>query len=372
MVEWSKIRRERAGMSVNRILPNQTHTPLLRLNTTPSLSNMDAPQRTTSTDRLVAELRQSNDAKWERLKDLYERASRLADSGEDGEVRNTSSAAQRLQGELDYLPRTRWARESEEMVHKIERELAIKAIEPDCNSSAEDTTDFIVEDLWNSEIVCSYKNTKQVNSVLRREIEREREILRRLKDFRDETKEIHAELVEENRKLQHESQVSSQFAGLNGLNQSAGASPDVDSLNQMLHSDLLYLAERVVSQLSTDNSDTDDEGRDQETWTLDYLVLRLVSLLVRRDLSAGPGSETGPYNARMADLEAIEDCGADAMSVLSSDSTSSGAPYLSIDDHPVRTEHVELLLNCCIVETHREDENLIRLVDYRCLAALRY
>jgi hypothetical protein len=326
------------------------------------------------TGRLVAKLRRSNYAKWERLKGLYGRASRLADAGEVGEVTSTSAVVQRrlqLQGELDFLPRSRWARESEEMRQMIERDTAIsangaiRADDSDGASPAQGTTDRIAANLWNSEIVTSYKNAKEIENVVRQETGRERDVLRHLQDFRDETKEIHAELVEENRTHQ-QGRATTRPADSNGLAYQPGATSDVDSLNHVLRSDLSDFAKRVDSQLLVDNSDTGDEGRDEETWTLDELLLRLVSLLLRRHHLAGTGTARGPDNARVLDLESVQNCGADAMAALSSTSaSSSGAPYLSIDNHPVRTEHVELLLKCCIVETHKDDENLIRLVDYR-------
>jgi hypothetical protein len=366
----SKIRLSRAG---NRILPNRT--TLLATHISPNNIMVSVQTSSIPTGRLVAKLRRSNYAKWERLKGLHDRASRLADTGEVGKVTSTSAVVRRrrqLQGELDFLPRSRWARESEEMRQRIEREIAIsasgakRADESDGTAPVQGLTDRIAEDLWNSEIVTSYKNAKEIGNILRQEIGRERGILRHLQNFRDETKEIHAELVEENRKLQTGARATTRPTDSNGLAHQPGATSDVNSLNHVLRSDLAYFANRVDSQLLVDNSDTGDEGRDEETWTLDELLLHLVSLLLRRPHLAGTGTARGPDNARVLDLESVQDCGADAMAALpSASASSSGAPYLSIDNHPVRTEHVELLLNCCIVETHRDDESLIRLVDYQ-------
>jgi hypothetical protein len=371
---WSTSSKIRLARADNGILPNRT--TLLATHTFPPNNMVSVQTSSIPTGRLVTKLRRSNYAKWERLKGLNDRASRLADTGEVGKVTSTSSAVVRrrrqLQGELDFLPRTRWARESEEMRQRIEREIAmsakgpIRADESDGTAPAQGTTDRIAVDLWNSEIVTSYKNAKEIENVLRQENERERDILRHLQDFRDETKEIHAELVEENRKLQQGARATTRPTDSNGLALRPGATSDVNSLNHVLRSDLSYFAKRVDLQLHADNSDTGDEGRVEETWTLDELLLHLVSLLLRRDHLAGTGTARGPGNARVLDLESVQDCGADAMAAQpSTSSSSSGAPYLSIDNHSVRPEHVELLLNSCVVETHRDDESLIRLVDYR-------
>jgi hypothetical protein len=213
------------------------------------------------------------------------------------------------------------------------------------------------EDLYSTEIIQSYRNTKEINRVLREEIRIEQENLRQLVAFRDESREINAELVGEKQRLEQEigdgnAEASSMEEASDGTNPTT----DGDALNRQLRSDLSYAAICIEDELLSDpyrDDDSLDGGneRDEETWSLGALILRLVTLLVQPKSGADRGDQ---------DLLLEPDNGSSSSAIDNGE-----APYLAVDEHPIRTEHVRLLRECTIVESHNDDENLIRLVDYR-------
>jgi hypothetical protein len=259
----------------------------------------------------------------------------------------------RIQVEIAYLSRSRWASESEEVLRLLQgrRGSGVDL----ANSSSAWIDGHEQEDLYSAEIIQSYHNTKEINRVLLQEIHSEKENLRQLIALREESREINVELAGETQRLQQEAEDGNAQASSMEQSDNGSAMSNVESLNKTLRSDLSYaticIENKLLSDPYRDDSPGGANGKNEETWSLETLLLHLVTLLLQPSSGADAGDQD----------HCIEPEDGSSWCVFES----GGTPYLAVDEYPIRSQHVRLLTECSIAESHKDDENLIRLVDYR-------
>jgi hypothetical protein len=293
---------------------------------------MNEELRTTITDEegLLQELRDGNAERWKRLKEWHQQQDDDLDDSTVDEAAKTAAPQPRLhdmlQTELDLLPANELSQESTSMLHRISQLNNAPTSDID---NAEDERKYSIE------LVESYHELIQTNGILQQSIERERGRLRKMQDW----KEQH-QLVKETLQARHLEQTNSDREHSQVDVDEPLSNGELQLDNQRLKDHFRYVAEYIqkqreelpvkakakqsTNQLQPTNEPVGRGAGAVTYWSLDQLVFKLIERL----------------------YSSPED------------------PYLLVDVSPIDTEHVTLLSRCHMLETFKDDINMIKLIDY--------
>lgn len=302
---------------------------------------MNKEVRTTFTDEeeLLQKLRDENPERWKRLNEWHQQVcaeqvddNDLNDSAMD-EAAKTAAPQPRLhdilQTELGLLSANELAQESSSMLRRI---LQLK--EQD-TATDNDTADD--ERKYSIEIVESYHELRETNAILRMNIERERGRLRKMQDWKEQHQRVHETL-----QARHVEKANSDRAHVQVDVDKSVSHEKMELESQRLKDHFKYVAECIqkqreepppvkakAKQFTNQLQPTPDEptgrgGAAVTYWSLDQLIFELMERL-----------HSSPED-----------------------------PYLLVDVSPIDTEHVSLLTRCHMLESFKDDINMIKLIDY--------
>jgi hypothetical protein len=303
--------------------------------------NEELPTTIKDEEELLQKLRDENAERWKRLNELNQQL--CAEQGDDldDSITTVDEAAKTaapqlkprlhdmLQTELDLLPANELAQESNSMLRRI-----LQPNEQDTTTAtaADDDDNANDEIRYSMELVESYHELQQTNAILRKSIERERGRLRKMQDWKEQHQRVHETLQTQARHLERTDRDHTEVNEHEPLSNEA-----LQLENQRLKDDFRYVAEYiqkqreppapVKSKQSNQQHQPSDElpGRGAVTyWSLDQLIFKLLERL-----------HSSPED-----------------------------PYLLVDVSPIDTQHVALLFRCHMLETFKDDINMIKLIDY--------
>jgi hypothetical protein len=296
--------------------------------------NEELQAMVTDEEEVLQKLRDENAERWKRLKEWHQQQDDENDNDDDAldEAAKPAAAAPQprlndmLQTELNLLPANELVQESSSMLRRISQLN---------NATTNDIDNADDERKYSIELVESYHELCQTNAILRNSIERERGRLRKMQDWKEQHQRVHETL---------------QARHLEKTNNSEHSQVDVDESlsheklqleNQRLKDHFRYVAEYIqkqreppplkakakpsTNQLQPTPAETTGQGAAAVTyWSLDQLLFKLMERL-----------RSSPED-----------------------------PYLLVDVSPIDTEHVTLLSRCHMLETFKDDINMIKLIDY--------
>jgi hypothetical protein len=302
---------------------------------------MNEELRTPITDEeeLLQQLRDGNAERWKRLKEWHQQLCAEQDDDNDDdavdEAEEPAPAAPKprlhdmLQTELDLLPANELAQESSLMLRRISQLN---------NATTSDIDNADDERKYSIELVESYHELLQTNAILRQSIERERGRLRKMQDWKEQHQRVHETL-----QARHLEMANLDREHAEGDVDAPVSHDELQLENQRLKDHFRYVAEYIQKQReeppplkakakakqSTNQPQPTDKPVGQGAvavtyWSLDQLVFKLMERL-----------RSSPED-----------------------------PYLLVDVSPIDTEHVALLSRCHMLETFKDDINMIKLIDY--------
>jgi hypothetical protein len=189
---------------------------------------------------------------------------------------------------------------------------------------------------YSIELVESYHELIQTNAILRQSIERERGRLRKMQDWKEQHQRVHETL-----RARHLEKTNSDREHAQVDIDEPVSHEKLQLENQRLKDNLRYVAEYIqkereappvkaktkqsTNQLQQPTDEATGRGAEAVTyWSLDQLIFKLMERL-----------RSSPED-----------------------------PYLLVDVSPIDTEHVALLSRCHMLETFKDDINMIKLIDY--------
>ena len=276
----------------------------------------DPPQQ------LLQQLRDENAKRWKLIEDLHEQLVARADKeeeedGDDSDDENELLAKHpgnqildSIQVEIDLLPQNGVYAKCDELLNHLEGSPLLPTTE--------------LEDAFAAEVILSTRQVAQTDQVLKEAIQREQEKLEAMQTSIAEQTAIQ-------KKLKELEGNATFLTGTSAAAAAAAAERPTDSgqqkneqeLNQQLKEALRYLTEYIDQQCERGKA-AQQQNSDTPAMRLDELISKLLERAI-----ASP-----------------ED------------------PYISVSDDRIQPKHVELLRQCWMVQSFKDDESLIRLVDY--------
>ena len=280
-------------------------------------------------ERRLHKLREQNTARWRRIEELHAQRTVEANTSKATPLHPSHRMLSNLKTETDLLSDNGVYQECDRLLEQREQ-----------MSLSGGTAAHEQRDMYAAEVVDSFHQLVQTNQILSESIQWEKQKLEAMETSVAELTEIKRVVSGMQSKKATSEDPKRQAAGsasidVVSMEKDATAFQDEEEKrqNQQLKDDLSYLASCLDKLLQHENK-TDtlaiQENRTDDTTSkmgLDELVLELLDQLF----------------------------------------SSPDAPYLSVDeDSRTRPDHVDLLKKCWMVQTFRDDENLIRLLDYHC------